>query len=38
MNEVALSMGPEALRGPGGPLPADPADDAKLPAELQSMK
>ena len=38
MNEVALSMGPEALRGPGGPLPSDPADDAKLPAELQSMK
>ena len=36
MNEVGLSMGPAALRGPGGPLPADPADDANLPAELQA--
>jgi Resolvase, N terminal domain len=24
MNEVALAMGPDALRGPAGPLPADP--------------
>jgi len=38
MKEVALSMGPAALRGPGGPLPADPADDASLPADLQAMK
>jgi choline dehydrogenase len=38
MNEVALSMGPAALRAPGGPLPADPADDVNLPAELQAMK
>jgi choline dehydrogenase len=38
MKEVALSMGPEALRGPGGLLPSDPTDDAKLPAELQSVK
>jgi choline dehydrogenase len=38
MNEVALSLGPDALRGPGGPLPADPADDATLPAELQALK
>jgi choline dehydrogenase-like flavoprotein len=28
MNEVALSMGPSALRGPDGPLPVDPAGDA----------
>jgi choline dehydrogenase-like flavoprotein len=38
MHEVALSMGPAALRGPGGPLPADPGDDANLSAELQAMK
>ena len=38
MNEVALSMGPTALRGPGGLLPTDPADDASLPADLQAMK
>ena len=31
MNDVALAMGPDALRTPAGPLPADPADDAKLP-------
>lgn len=38
MSEVAISMGPGALRQPGGPLPKDPADDAKLPAELQALK
>ena len=38
MNEIGLSMGPAALRGPGGPLPADPADDANLSPELQAMK
>jgi choline dehydrogenase len=38
MNEIALSMGPAALRGPGGPLPAAPSDDAHLSAELQVMK
>ncbi len=38
MNEIGISMGPAALRGPGGPLPADPADDANLPADLQAMK
>ena len=26
-----MSMGPDALRAPAGPLPADPADDAGLP-------
>ena len=38
MNEIRLSMGSAALRGPGGPLPADPAADANLPAELQAVK
>ncbi len=34
MNDVGVSMGPDALRAPNGPLPADPADDAALPPEL----
>src|SRR6266849_5579476 len=38
MSEVALAMGPDALRAPAGPLPADPADDAKLSPELQALK
>ena len=38
MSEVALSMGPDALRAPAGPLPTDPADDAHLPPELQALK
>jgi choline dehydrogenase-like flavoprotein len=38
MNEIGLSMGPAALRGPGGPLPADPAADKDLPAELLALK
>src|SRR5262249_13754868 len=38
MNEVALAMGPDALRAPAGPLPADPADDANLPADLVALK
>jgi choline dehydrogenase-like flavoprotein len=38
MTEVGISMGPDALRIPGGPLPADPADDGELPAELQGLK
>ena len=38
MHEMALSMGPAALRGPGGPLPSDPSDDVNLSAELQAMK
>jgi choline dehydrogenase len=38
MNEAALSMGPSALRGPGGPLPADPAADATLSDPLRAMK
>jgi choline dehydrogenase len=38
MSQMGLSMGPDALRAPAGPLPADPADDAGLPEELQSLK
>jgi choline dehydrogenase len=38
MNEIKLSLGPAALRGPEGPLPADPNDDEKLPAGLQAIR
>ncbi len=38
MTEVAISLGPDALRAPAGPLPADPADDADLPPELVGLK
>ena len=38
MTEVAVSLGPDALRAPAGPLPADPADDAGLPPELAGLK
>jgi choline dehydrogenase len=38
MNDVALAMGPDALRAPGGPLPADPAEDANLSPELLALK
>lgn len=38
MLDMALSMGPDALRGPLGPLPLDPADDARLPPELGALK
>ena len=38
MNDVALAMGPDALRGPAGPLPIDPAEDANLSPELQELK
>lgn len=38
MTDVALSLGPDALRQPAGPLPADPADDADLPPELAAVK
>lgn len=38
MNEVGISFGAAALRAPAGPLPADPADDKTLPAELQALK
>ena len=38
MTEIAISLGPDALRAPAGPLPADPADDAALPPELAGLK
>jgi choline dehydrogenase len=38
MTEIAISLGPDALRAPAGPLPADPADDADLPPELEGLK
>jgi choline dehydrogenase-like flavoprotein len=38
MTQMGLSMGPDALRAPAGPLPADPADDATLPEELAAIK
>ncbi len=38
VNEAALSMGPAALRGPGGPLPANPAADADLSPQLLAVK
>jgi len=34
MINIAMSLGPDALRAPAGPLPADPADDADLPEPL----
>lgn len=36
--EMAISFGPDALRGPTGPLPADPADDVHLSPELAELK
>ena len=38
MARMGVAMGPDALRAPAGPLPADPADDAALPPELQALK
>jgi choline dehydrogenase-like flavoprotein len=38
MNDVALAMGPDALRGPAGPLPADSAADANLSPKLLALK
>lgn len=38
MTEIGISMGPDALRAPAGPLPADPADDAGMSEELQALK
>jgi choline dehydrogenase len=38
MMQMGLSMGPDALRAPAGPLPADPADDPNLPPELGAVK
>jgi choline dehydrogenase-like flavoprotein len=38
MAAMGVAMGPDALRAPAGPLPADPAEDASLPAELAGLK
>jgi choline dehydrogenase-like flavoprotein len=38
MTDVAISLGPDALRAPAGPLPADPADDKDLPPELDAVR
>lgn len=38
MSDVAISFGPDALRAPAGPLPADSRDDAGLPPELAGLK
>ena len=38
MTEVAMSLGPDALRAPAGPLPADPADDDELAEPLAAAK
>ena len=37
MTELGISLGPDALRAPNGPLPADPADDAHMPDELKEF-
>ncbi len=36
--EIGLSMGPDVLRAPDGPLPAHPAEDAAMPPELLGIK
>jgi choline dehydrogenase len=36
--ELGLSAGPDALRGPNGPLPVDPADDVNLTEEQNAIK
>lgn len=36
--EIAVSMGPEFLRAPAGPLPEDSAADANLPPTLLALK
>ena len=38
MLQMGISMGPDALRAPAGPLPADPAHDVDLPPELAGLK
>ncbi len=37
MSQMGLSMGPDVLRAPAGPLPADPAEDATLLEELSAL-
>lgn len=38
MTEVGMAMGPDALRAPAGPLPADPADDQFMAEPLKALK
>jgi choline dehydrogenase len=38
MAEVGMSLGPDALRAPAGPLPADPQDDADMSDDLKALK
>jgi choline dehydrogenase-like flavoprotein len=38
LSDLAVSLGPAALRGPGGPLPADPVDDASLTPVQVALK
>jgi choline dehydrogenase-like flavoprotein len=38
MAEIGTAFGPDALRAPAGPLPADPAEDTTLPADLMELK
>ncbi len=38
MGAFGVAMGPDALRAPAGPLPANPADDVDLPPELAGLK
>ena len=38
LSPFGVAMGPDALRAPAGPLPADPADDVNLPPELAGLK
>ncbi len=38
MTEIGLSMGPDVMRAPDGPLPADPADDVAMSPELLGIK
>ena len=38
VDEINLSVGPDAIRAPAGPLPADARDDDGMPAELVALK
>jgi choline dehydrogenase len=38
LSEIGLSLGPAALRGPGGPLPSNSTDDVNLTAEQLALK
>src|SRR4051794_35434455 len=38
MKNVALAVGPRALRAPAGPPPADPAEDTNLSPKLLALK